>query len=418
MVRTKQMVRLTKTVVEGIQPDPAKRLIVWDSIVPNFGVRVTPKGARTYMVLYTHKGRQRWSIIGPHGPLTVDQARDSAKGIVREAAGGKDPAGERQRARKIPTLETFFTSYLSDYARVHKKASSVTGDKTIFEKHLKPALGAKRLDEITRGDVARFHAERSATPVVANRCLALLSKMHNLAVEWGVLDPAAENPTRFQKKYPERGRRRYLGPDELKRLGEALRTIEAGAKKLPATRAAVMAIRLILLTGCRRGEVLNLRWAEVDLPAGMLRLSDSKTGKKDVVLNQPAAELLAGLKKDPSGFVIPGRKAGAPMVELKKTWARACALASLEDLHIHDLRHSYASFGVGLGATLPVIGALLGHTQSRTTSRYAHLADDPLRAAADSIGAAIMEAMGPGAEVVDIQAGGEGAAVKEVDGKG
>jgi integrase len=157
--------------------------------------------------------------------------------------------------------------------------------------------------------------------------------------------------------------------------------------------AAAAAIRLLILTGCRVGEILTLRWESVDFKQRCLRLADSKTGPKAVPLNAPALEVLAGLEPGIGPWVIRGRKVGAPLVNLAKPWRRVCEQAKLDDVRVHDLRHSFASVGAGSGQTLLVIGALLGHTQATTTERYAHLSDDPIRAASEAIGARIAAAM-------------------------
>jgi integrase len=209
----------------------------------------------------------------------------------------------------------------------------------------------------------------------------------NLAEGWG-LRPDGSNPCRHVERYPERRLERYLSSSELTRLGEVLADAERNEQEPPSV---IAAIRLLILTGARRSEILNLRWPEIDLERGFLRLRDSKTGPKAIPLNAPAREGLAGLERT-GEWVLPTAQGTGP-VSLSKPWSRIRRHAGLEDLRIHDLRHSFASVGAGAGLGLPLIGKLLGHTQPATTHRYAHLGDDPVRQASEAIGARISAAM-------------------------
>jgi integrase len=220
----------------------------------------------------------------------------------------------------------------------------------------------------------------------ANRVLALLSKMMNLAEKWG-LRPDGSNPRRHVEKFEETKRERYLTGDELARLGDVLTETEQASTELPSVIAAV---RLLVLTGCRLSEILTLQWQFVDLQAACLRLPESKTGAKIVHLNAPALEVLAGIEpQNENRWVIVGAKAGSHLINLEKPWRRIRARARLDDVRLHDLRHSFASVAVGLGEGLPMFGKLFGHTQTQTTARYAHLASDPVKAATERVGAAL-----------------------------
>jgi integrase len=232
-----------------------------------------------------------------------------------------------------------------------------------------------------------------STPGAANRVLALLSKMFNLAERWG-LRPDHTNPCRHVERYVERKMERFLSPEELARLGAALAAAERGETEMPS---AIAAVRLLAFTGARAGEVLGLRWEHVDLQSGCLRLPMSKTGRKVIHLNEPAIGVLAELaeRKTDNPWVIEGAKPGSPLVNIRKPWHRLREAAGLPDVRLHDLRHSFASVAVAGGLSLPVIGALLGHSQPATTARYAHLAADPLRAAAEAVGTRLGAAMMP-----------------------
>jgi integrase len=236
-------------------------------------------------------------------------------------------------------------------------------------------------------------------PTAANRVLALLSKMMNLAERWG-LRPDGSNPCRHVERYRETKRERYLSEAELARLGAALAAAEQTGAEEPEV---VAALRLLVFTGCRMGEILGLCWECVDFERRCLNLPDSKTGAKTVPLNVPALEVLAGLERR-SEYVIPGRDPRHALVNLSKPWDRIRVAAKLEGVRIHDLRHSFAAVAAGSGHSLLIIGGLLGHKQAQTTRRYAHLSDDPLRAASEAVGGRIAAALArrPEAEVLPL----------------
>jgi integrase len=280
---------------------------------------------------------------------------------------------------------------------VKKKPRSVAGDRRMLRDLILPKLGKRKVEDVTRSEISRLHASLQKTPYQANRVLALLSKMFSLAERWGVR-PDHSNPCRHVQKFRERKRTRFLSGEELARLGAELAASEGRGLALP-----VAAFRLLVLTGCRRGEILALRWSEVDLERGCLQLTDSKTGPKVVPLGAAAVALLAALPRDGGNpYVLPGEKPGTHLTDIGKAWQRLRRRAGLRDVRLHDLRHSFASVGAAAGLGLPILGAILGHQQPSTTARYAHLADDPLRAAADRISAEIAAALGgqPGGEVI------------------
>jgi integrase len=387
------MVKLTKRCVEAI-PIGDRDVIEWDSEIRGFGVRVWPSGKRTYLLKYrTREGRQRKPTIGVHGvDMTAEQARDIARQWLSEARRGGDPANTKREARETPTLAEFAERYLGKHARIHKKASSLANDERLLQKRILPALGRRKLSEVSREDVAGLHEELRSTPYEANRLLALLSKMFNLAEEWG-FRPEGSNPCRRIRKFVERKRQRFLGPDELARLGAVIVEEERHRTHAPSVFAA---IRLLLFTGCRLSEILTLRWAEVDLDHSCLRLADSKTGEKVVFLNSAARQVLSSLKREQDNpYVIPGARSGSHLVNLEKPWRRLREKAGLADVRLHDLRHSFASAGAVNGLSLPLLGALLGHTQPSTTNRYAHLGADPVRQANELVGRYLAAALSP-----------------------
>ena len=395
-------VKITKRTVENVVPSD-RDVFLWDTELRGFGCKVTPKGARIYVLQYWNGGRSRRYTLGRHGEvLTPEEARREAQRIKGRVAGGDDPAADRTADRCAPTLAEFAERYLDDHATVKKKPVSVAADERNLRNHILPALGRLKLADISRVHVAKFHQGMRGKPGAANRCLALLSKMFNLAEKWGYR-PDASNPTRHIEKYPERRIERYLSNAELARLGTVLEeAVRAGDHP-----SVVAAIRLLIFTGCRRDEILKLKWEHVDFERRCLRLPDSKTGAKPVLLGAPALELLASLPRiEGNPYVLPGAVPGKHYVGLEKAWRRLRERAELSDVRLHDLRHSFASMGAGLGESLVLIGALLGHADMATTQRYAHLSDDPVRAAADRIAGHLAAAMAGGtAEVVRIEHG-------------
>jgi integrase len=423
--------RLTKRAVEAIER-AAIDVLVWDAELSGFGVKVTPRGARVYILQYSRRGRSRRCTIGRHGDggLTADQARREAevlRGIIRN---GGDPAAERTRQRAIPDMRGLAGRYMAEHATPKKKPRSADGDQRLINCHIVPLLGGRQVSDITRADLRRFMQEVAAGKTrldqktglrgrrivrggrgAANRCLTLLSKMFALAEDWGYRSAASGNPCRMVERFDEaagRQRARFLSDAELGRLGEALAASEAAdiRHRMPAN-----IVRLLLMTGARMGEIVTLRREYLDLDRGLIRLLDSKTGAKAMVLSAPARQLLAELTHGglDSGYVFPAprpaRGAGDRSYGgLKRFWDGVRKRAKLGDTRIHDLRHTHASVGVAGGFNLLLIGKLLGHSQASTTERYAHLADDPVRQAADAVGNRIAAALaGKAAEVVPLR---------------
>jgi integrase len=272
-----------------------------------------------------------------------------------------------------------------------------------------------KAEALTRSQVAALHARLKDTPFAANRFLAVTSKCFAWGTSVGLLYEEHINPAKGIGRYREQARERFLTSEELSRLGDALREGETiglpyeideakpkakHAPKVDKRRTkldpfAAAAIRLLILTGARLREILDAQWQHADFERGILFLPDSKTGRKPVYLNAPAIEVLASLPRlEGNPHIVAGMKDGAPRADLKKPWAAVTRAAGLEGLRIHDLRHSFASIGAGASLGLPIIGKLLGHTQAATTHRYSHLDSDPMRRAAETIGATIAAAMG------------------------
>ena len=375
-------VKLTKRYVDGLAA-PERELFLWDESLPGFGLRLMTSGVKTYQLQYRDsEGRSYRTTLGRHSVLGLYGARRLARQKMAAALLGQDPTAGKSPIPKGPTFAELADRYLRQHAEVYKKNRSVHEDGRLLRKVILPRLGLEDVPSITRADVATLHYSLVATPVQANRVLALVSKMFNLAEVWE-LRPDGTNPCRHLKKYPEKKRQRYLSTLELSRLGDVLTAAEGAGNESPQV---ILAIRLILLTGARHNEVLTLRWQDVDAERGALTLPDSKTGRKEIVLAAPTAQLLeAASRRSGSPWVVPGRDPAKHLFSLNGPWRRLRLNAGLADVRIHDLRHTFASTAVGLGLGLPVLAGLLGQTQLATTQRYAHLDLDPRRRAAEAV---------------------------------
>lgn len=416
--------RISKSAVDGLTCSPGKNYeFLWDNALTGFGVKAYRSGRKTYVAQFRQHGRSRRVDIGEHGRLTPDEARSQAKRILGDAERGIDLAKDRREARAIKTLREAVGAFLD--GKEGKLAPGTLAQYKICFDHVLPSLGSRRLSDLKTSDLAQLHRKMAKTPRAANHMLAAVSAL------WGWLAKrkevvSADSPAKGVDRFAEEGRERYLTSDELTRLGAALREAETvglpwsverqdakgprneANKRTKLDSSAVAAIRLLLLTGARLREILRLEWSMVDLERGMLHLPTSKTGRKSIIVGAGALSLLASLPHiDGSSFVLPGRDPKKPRADLKKPWASVCRAAEIEGVRIHDLRHSFASVGAGGGLSLPVIGALLGHASPDMTARYAHLANDPARRAADSINATISAAMNgeKGAKVVPLRKG-------------
>jgi integrase len=403
------MAKLTKRVVDAAGGS-ASATIIWDNEVKGFGLRVAPGGTKSYILFYrAGHGRnapQHRITIGKHGsPWTPELARREARRLLGAIAAGEDPAAARKTEARTITLNALCELYLAE-GTSHKKPATLKGDHGRIKNHIVPLLGSARIDRITRIDVERVMrdvaAGRTAVPApqhphhgrraqggrgAALQALAVLGAVMSFAVARGLID---NNPARGVKKLPVRRMERFLSQSELSRLGEAL-DAEAKATGDPYPAAA---IRLLLLTGCRRSEILGLRWEWIDFERAMIFLPDSKTGRKPVYLNAPALDVLAHLPRQPGNLhAICGRRDGSAYAGLHRVWHRVRTAAELPGVRLHDLRHSFASIGAAGNNSLLILGKLLGHRHAATTERYSHLSADPMRAAAEAIGQRIKMAL-------------------------
>jgi integrase len=383
--RTKRTVDALRAAADG------RELVLWDCEVAGFGVRIQRGGTKTYILKYragTGRGAPlRKLTIGKHGsPWTAEEARGEAKRLLGLVAYNKDPANAKSEAKVAPTVAELAGRFLAEHAEAKRKESTAKEYRRLIERVILPALGGKRVADVTRQDVGKLHHARRATPTEANRALAVLSTMFNVAERWG-LRPDESNPCRHIEKYRQRRRERFLSPEELARLGNTLSAYNGSPYYIAA-------VKLLVFTGARLGEVLGLRWKWIDFERGEARLPDSKTGAKTIHLPPPALEVLGKLPRvEGNPHVIVGAKPGAALVNLEKPWRGIRRMAGLDNVRIHDLRHGFASIAAASGMGLPIIGKMLGHTQAQTTARYAHLASDPVKAAAAAVAGKIAAAM-------------------------
>ncbi len=374
--------RITLTAIAKLKPGDT----LWDADIKGFGARCRAT-ATTYVYKTRINGRQEWVTIGKHGsPWSPETARKQAIKLAAEAASGINAAEIKRSHRSKPTLAELADEFLRHHGK-KIKPRTLADYRRLIRTHLIPKLGKSKIDGITRAQIARAHADWGDTPRTANHALAVLSKMMNWCADHGYI-PENSNPCRRIAKYKENARERYLSHAEIARLSEILTQLEQADEESPYV---IAAIRLLLLTGARLSEITTLKWDYVDLNTASLRLPDSKTGKKVIRLNTQAVEILTALPRlEGNPYVIVGRRDGAHVINLQKPWRRIRAKVGLDDVRIHDLRHSFASILINSGASLAMVGKLLGHTRAETTARYAHLADAPLRALSEEVGKAFV----------------------------
>ena len=371
---------ITDTVVDALAP--GRDRVLWDRALTGFGVRVYPSGARVYVVQARGPAGTKRTTLGRHGVIGAGEARRRAALVIARLRAGEDLAEPKVQKPQGPTLATLAARYLREHVAVRCKPSTAAQYRLAIERYIVPALGQLPVAAIGRREVADLQHTLRDRPAMANLVVATLARLIDQARAWGVLAEGT-NPCRSAQKYREKRRERFLTDAEFRRLGNALDELEATGRVSPH---AASAIRLLMLTGCRRNEILTLRWEDVHLDARELRLADSKTGPRTVSLSAEATDVLAAIPQLPGNpWVIPGTKPGARLSSIFEPWARVRARAGLDDVRIHDLRHSYASRALALGESLPVIAKLLGHAQIQTTARYTHLTRDAVKDAATRV---------------------------------
>ena len=361
----------------------------WDSAIPGFGLRVFPTGRKAFIVKYRALGRQRMQTVGTYGNMTLDEARRRVREILVEVQKGGDPATDKVEASRIPPFSKFADIYLERHAKPHKKTWKT--DEARINKYLKPEWGTRRLDSIHKTDVVALHQKigsKQKHKYEANRVLALVSKILECAIEWGVLPEETANPTKRVKTYREIKRDRWVKIDEMPRLVKAI-----DAESNVYVRAAFW---LYMLTGMRKRELLGVRWDWVDTTEKEVRLPDTKANRIHYVpLSEPALAILNGLPRlEGNPHVFPGRIGGQSLVNVDKAWRRIRKAAGVEDLRLHDLRRTVGSWMAQSGNSLLVIQKALNQTTDHATRVYARMSEDPVRKALEDHGRHLMEVIG------------------------
>ena len=350
---------------------------VRDRDLKGFGVRVLPSGARRYFIHSQHRGRRVWKLVGQAEALNVDEARDRARAMLAAIRIGNDDEAVAPSA--IP-FETVADEVFRRYAR-NWKPSTLKVNRNYYSNHILPWFEGRPIASITAHDVQRWFASLHNTPVSADRSAPILSVIMRQAEVYGYR-PEGTNPCAGIKRYRRQGRQRFLSTAEICRLGDVLARHEVDRPQATAI------IRLLLLTGCRKGEIVTLKWRFYR--EGNLFLPDSKNGPRTVWLSSAARAILDGLPRK-SVWIFPSTKTNRSMttVVVDQFWYRARAEADLRDVRIHDLRHTYASIAMAEGETVLTIGRLLGHRDPETTLKYTHLSDAMVRDAVDTVGAVL-----------------------------
>ncbi|WP_181763109.1 site-specific integrase [Mesorhizobium sp. B2-4-13] len=391
-------IRVTKRSVDALV-GAEKDSFWWDDTLKGFGVKVTPIGKKVFVLQYRvgKSPAPRRITIGEYGqPWTPDLARDEAMRLRGLVATGIDPADKPVEKLQL-TVSQLWERY-ADQASAHKKPSTIARDRSSATRHIIPLMGDLDVGSLSKPEIQTFfsgvrsgktaadektgfrgRAIVTGGPGTANRTLDLLSSMMTFAIDLGLRQ---DNPTKGIKKFALRTRDRYLNGEELKRLGKALDAEQsAGANPL-----ALAAIRFLLLSGCRKSEALGLQWKWVDLENALVSLPDSKTGARQLHIGSAARDLLKNIPRFAnSPWVFPSSRGSGHVIGIRKIWDAVRQRAQLGDFRLHDLRHSFASSAVSSGQSLYVVGKLLGHSQARTTQRYAHLAKGPVQSAADAV---------------------------------
>jgi integrase len=353
--------------------------IVWDSEVKGFGIRVNLNSKKTFILKFrVGQGRSakvRKPVIGTFGIMKVEEARKIARKWLIEASEGIDP---KEVDKTNIMIEDFFQIYLRQYAEIKKKQSSIEEDKRLMRLHILPIFRKVCIKDITRAMITKLHQMMHKTPHGANRVLSLLSKMMNLAEKWEYR-PLNSNPCRHIDRYKEEGREVYLKMEQIEKIGIAIKELEKTESLY-----ILVAIKMLLFTGRRTSEILTLRWEFLDFENSKMHLPETKTGAKTFHLSSTAKQLLLSLPSK-EGFVFKSIVAGKRLTIVRHVWKKICKLADIKNVRVHDLRHTYASLAVHEGFSLPIISKMLGHTDTRTTERYAHLRDDPVNQAIDKV---------------------------------
>jgi integrase len=387
---------LTDAMIRKLVPPLSGMAAVWDQSCKGFGIRITASGARAFLLNYRHQGRQRQITLGSFPTWSTSQARIRARELQRQVDSGTDPLGERQAALSAPTVNDLCQNYIT-HRLPSLRASSQRANMGYMRRYILPAIGSRKVASVSHADIASLHGKIRA-PIMGNRVLSMLSTLFGLAIK---LEMIERSPTRGVERHAEHSRQRYLSGDEISRLMSVLDHHQHSSANV---------IRLLLLTGARKGEILGAEWSQFDLEQGVWVkpfASTKQNREHRIPLSADALAILRAMREKVDERValakkqgrilrithlFPGHKQNPHRNFIHSFWKAVCKEAGIEGVRVHDLRHTHASILVSSGASLPLIGSLLGHTQPSTTNRYAHLLDQPLRDAVDLVGRAVVGA--------------------------
>lgn len=380
-------IKLTKTTVDAARAG-AQDVELRDTLVPGFLCKVTPTGRKVFMVQYrTNAGERRKPAIGLFGELTVEQARSLAQDWLAEVRRGKDPSALKAAARKAPTMKELCTRFIEDYSKSHNKPSTVAGNRKYISLHIEPALGSMKVPDVTRQDIVALMKKREKAPTGANRVLACLRKMFNMAEVWGYR-PDGSNPCKHVQKYPEKGKTRLITDAQLSQLYAYLDKADKEGLEHPIL---TLAIRLQFEFAARMSEILELRWEWIDFSNRRVVWPDSKTGGISKPMSEEAVNLLTNAPRiGASVFVCPA--VFKPSRSLSKNtyyqgWKRILSRAGVPHVGTHGVRHRAATDIANSGVPVKVGMALTAHKTVTMFMRYVHTEDDPIRNAADLVAA-------------------------------
>jgi integrase len=393
--------KLTKRVIDSAayEGKDNARCVLWDDEIPGFGCRIFPSGKKSFVLSYRTAGRKRLLTIGTYGVLTLDQARTAARAeLAKVETQGADPLATREQERQGETVRDLCAAYMTRHGEAKRSGRD---DRRRIDRHVLPAWGGLKARAVKRADVAALHARIGKTaPYEANRTIALLSKMFELARRWGFVPEGHPNPARDIDRFKEEKRDRWVTSDELPRLAQAINEEQ--------NESARCALWMYLLTGARKSELLKARWMDIDWTRAELRLPETKAGRVHYIpLSGPALTLLQAMQRDEDNpFIFPGKIQGAALVNISKPWHRVRTAAGVADVRLHDLRRTVGSWLAQAGNSLHLIGRVLNHSNQSTTAVYARFGEDSVRAALEQHGARIMGAAGltPTAEVTELPA--------------
>ncbi len=391
--------KLNKSTIDKLQFDPSgpATQYAWDDSFPGFGVRLYSNGAKSYIIKLRVGRKQRVVTVSKVHVQTLQEARNEAREMLMQAHTGTDPMEERRKGLRGPTINSLADDYLERHAKIHKKTWKA--DERRINRYIKPKLGTTQVSAITRSDIAQIHNQitKNGTPYEANRVLRLLSTIFSYAIQWGYFQ--GDNPAKGIKLNRETKRDRWITPEELPRLAQAI-----DEEPSPIIRGAFW---LYLLTGLRKGELLNAKWADIDFETQELKIEDTKADRPHYLpLSSAALEVIRTIPEvEGNPYLIAGDKPGKPVYDLKRSWDRIRTKAKVQDVRLHDLRRTVGSWLAQGGNTLHLIGRVLNHSNASTTQVYARFGQNHVKRALDEHGNRILSAAGklPTGTIAEIQ---------------